>query len=430
MKLHNSVLFNYVPRPLIALSIVTILVACAPEGHRSPNGQGPALPAARSQGTGDGGGGNMCQGRPIESYAIKVEALEAYKVHVAPYIENLKADGGDVYRFISYAIQKKNWYILPCEMEKISDGKIGSAVKTDQGARQTFREVYLNQQEFEKAPQSSGGIKNQADLIWHEIFMGLRLLKYDSYYNQCLAQAPEASLCTKSKELMKKRGTENSLTKDDYADVRRAAAQVFGLKADTRPDDWEDLLGRLNFDLEDRRFKRKDDDQVMPLEEFITFLQAARVTGRMPKMGGLMSDPKVSSRKCKVEIKVANDGRGLEASLATDGGQVFANKFSFDLSRKKIDLHRPENMENLVVRRVQIEPDQIGVSGQKIGERKFYLEIFLDDLQGVGAVRAYESVLTNCQTSREGVASCNYSTPEDAKEYVCARSFEILKALP
>src|SRR5689334_17899344 len=97
--------------------------------------------SAQQIGTGDGGGGNTCMGRPIESYWFDVAKSPAFKKFIEPLLGPSEPGRGDVYRLFTYALRKKNWYRLPCPLPTLPAEKIGSVVKVDQGALQTFSEV-------------------------------------------------------------------------------------------------------------------------------------------------------------------------------------------------------------------------------------------------------------------------------------------------
>jgi len=232
---------------------LTFFVSCGPRGQStssSPqapsNSQDRSTPQAgtpspsTAQGTADSGGGNTFQGKPLESYKVQVQELDAYKKFIVPIVNSESLKGTRIGNAIKSIVENKIWYLIPSELKQLPSEKIGSAVGSEQAALQDFKQVWINSLIFEKMKNSE-----QATLIVHEIMMGLKLLKMDSARNECTAHKgmPSDDLQDCYNQLDKPRGKPSDLTESDYAQVRNSTALIIekGLKLSYSA--WEELLG-------------------------------------------------------------------------------------------------------------------------------------------------------------------------------------------
>jgi len=278
-------------------STVPFLVACSNSGQsltNKPNNSSPVTTSLRNtetQGTGDGGGGNTCMGRPLESYSFDVMNSPAYRKHIAPIEENIKRTlGGGTYivRMLNFGVRKKKWFVLPCTLKKLPPEKIGSAVQTEQAAIQTFSEVWLNEQIFNAMPE-----KDQAELVMHEMMMAVRLIKFESLRAQCEFPDGAADRCRHhdfARDTVR-RGKASDLTESDYANVRQATIDVFKLDPGASLEDWENFFAERDFHYEYRRFSSKADQETVSGEEFLKDLERATLTGFSPRHGRWFGAP-------------------------------------------------------------------------------------------------------------------------------------------
>ncbi|MCB0369189.1 MAG: hypothetical protein KDD45_06960, partial [Bdellovibrionales bacterium] len=240
--------------PLITVAGMTIIVSCTPHGQ-SPSGISkiqPPLSPPEVQGTVDSGGGNTFKGRPLESYAINIRELTAFKEGINPILESNGLQGSFLKNVLNWIIDNKTWYLIPSELTQLPSEKIASAVGTEQAALQDFKQVWLNQNIFDMM-----STHDQTLLIIHELLMGLRLLKFDSKFSECQAfrtANQEESFC-KNSYSSEIRGSPLDLSVIDYAQIRSTAKKLSENGQTISFEDLNDLLGTQGFSTEDHEFK-------------------------------------------------------------------------------------------------------------------------------------------------------------------------------
>jgi len=171
---------------LAGLGLALSVGACTKSGHPSASS---VPPSAQAQGTGDSGGGNSYKGRPLESYIRDVTTLPTFQSQLGLVMKSLEDRDPGLAKII-HSILKKNWYFIRGDLQGLPQGKIGSAVPTEQVALQTFQDVWINTDLFDPMKP-----EDQGKLILHEILMGLRLMKLDSDHNQCLMGLTDPADC-------------------------------------------------------------------------------------------------------------------------------------------------------------------------------------------------------------------------------------------
>ncbi|MEO0337569.1 MAG: hypothetical protein AAF202_14330, partial [Pseudomonadota bacterium] len=276
---------------------VAFLVACQPADRRD-----------EKLGTGDGGGGNTCQGKPFESYSLDVEEHVAFKDHIAPMLSEM-GEGSLIRQVMTHALLTKSWFLMPCEFNKLSAEKIGTLSKNEQGALQSMEEVWLSKPALEdkygnKIYEDSN--LDFAKLIVHEMLMSIRLLKFESDKNKCLALAPEASFCSNTGE--ERSGAPKDLTDQDYADIREATAKFFE-QADKSEMGWEEFLAVHEFQFSETRvFLRIADLIDITVDEYLNVLEDTMTAQEMPSVGWRTSNLESGLNRefedCSVEVAV------------------------------------------------------------------------------------------------------------------------------
>lgn len=203
------------------MSCLPLLIACS--NIKSNNGT-----------VDGGGGGNKICGRPIDAFRINITELPEYKKYIDPLFQyfnssaypgcrNCQAHNFAVGAHISYMIFKKGWYVVPCSLTQISKEKIGSIYDTEQVAIQTHDDIWMDQEKFNSLSEQDRGL-----MLFHEIVMGIKILKYDSYFNQCNAIVPEGyDYCGGNNRAKNKRTQLNKLTPQDYTQVRIVTNELF-----------------------------------------------------------------------------------------------------------------------------------------------------------------------------------------------------------
>ncbi len=195
----------------------------------SPGNPAGSAVGGTSRGTLDGGGGNGINGKPIESYRVNIRDLPEYKKFVEPFLKAYKQSMAFQMPLMIEAVLNKNWYFVPVSLDKVPQKILGAPFHTDQIAVQNLSEVYVDTSNYR------GDEISKADLIFHEIAMGLRLLRFASPYNQCVAENGPSRLYQQNDQtsppmpypcaIYNKAGDARKieLTDADYESVRLAA---------------------------------------------------------------------------------------------------------------------------------------------------------------------------------------------------------------
>jgi hypothetical protein len=162
------------------------LLACN-ENFRSTSKEIPAQKPPQSGGTADVGGGNMINGRPIESYRVDPTKLEAYVKILKPKFKAMSQDNDKKESTEKdsewYFFNSKNWYIAPINLKTLDNKTIGlsfSSDNTQQLAVQTAKEIWIDQRLWDQL-----SLQDQAMLIAHEYLMMIYLLKFESGISIC-----------------------------------------------------------------------------------------------------------------------------------------------------------------------------------------------------------------------------------------------------
>lgn len=267
---------------ILTLTAMTLLGACSEGKHSAAN------PGADKLGTGDSGGGNLYKGRPVESYAVNITTLPAFKNRLTPIMTALTEPRQDVTAQTTHpmlavlfnsVIKNKTWYLIPGKLETLPKEKTGIAVATEQGALQGAKEVWIDSTLYDAMTE-----EDQAILLLHEILMGLRILQFESNYNQCLASSYRPELCTG--ESKKPRGDISQLdARKDYPAIRATVLEILKTYNQNTYAEWSDLMARNNFLPERNIFERKESRGKISSEKFLDSLKRAKIANKLPTYG-------------------------------------------------------------------------------------------------------------------------------------------------
>jgi len=143
-------------------------------------------------GTGDYGGGNGIDGKPLESFKINLSNLvEGKKVN--QIIETVYKIYPQLASDMKYIVEARQWFLIPVELNKIPEQVIGVGFKTEQLAIQSRREIWISDIYFSKMKS-----EDKVNLIIHEIMMGIRFIEFQSDLENCLSQTYKYLLMTKN----------------------------------------------------------------------------------------------------------------------------------------------------------------------------------------------------------------------------------------
>ena len=408
--------FHSISKLLILIILTISVLGCGRKLTSAPRVE---------KGTGDGGGGNTCQGRPIESYFFDVKATPAFKTYIGPLYSELQKSNSDVYRLFKYTIESKNWFLIPCELTKLPDDRIGSAVLTEQAALQTFAEVW-----FHRPLVESMNSKDQALLFLHEIFMGIRLLKWESPFNQCKSFAPSINYC---KDLGNSPlGTPKDLTPEDYADIRKSAADL--LKSPIPKDirDWENFMGERNFSFGDKTFLKYQDRSTISIGQFFDKYLQDKSLHKLPSRGyfaNVSLEGTIESSRCSIEIDdtpSSPSNNSLSIQLFRENNSTIVSNISLNHDMELISIL--EFHQNLRFS----QPNAFPVQGVRKGEKFYIPSLYFDAIEpSLKVLVMWEHICLRDSISKIGTPQCEESgIAKDAKKYVCSEeplSIEDLK---
>ena len=172
-----------------------------------------------STGGGDAGGGNLLNGRPIESYSVDVKNSPEMKKALLVLGPLMHVDFNDLSSELDFVVHKKTWYLVPIPLSKIPSSELGVNFPTKQGALQDFEEIWIDKELFNKM-----SFNDRVFLLVHEIYMGIKIFSYESYSQQCEINKPFNIDCLKYKSFQDRKLL--NISPDDYQDVRRATTTV------------------------------------------------------------------------------------------------------------------------------------------------------------------------------------------------------------
>jgi hypothetical protein len=141
-------------------------------------------------GTVDVGGGNGVGGKPLGGWALKsVSELPEFKNVVQPILENLTKCFIPLAADMMHIAERRTWFMVPVALNEIPKTRLGAPFTTDQYAIQSYEEIWVNSK-FYDAMKSEG----RADLLLHELVVGVRILKDAHTVERCLAAVRVSAL--------------------------------------------------------------------------------------------------------------------------------------------------------------------------------------------------------------------------------------------
>lgn len=186
-------------RALAALFFV-IWTGCAQNergGHSIYGGKGTADVATSrppvAQGTVDSGGGAGFKGRPLEGHRKDITTFPEFKKWVEPILRSIGRMHPSHQSLFVYIVKERTWLFLDAPVPKISNDRQSTPYTIDQWAVQNSKEIQMSN-------EYKGSEEDRAKILLHEIFVGLKIMRYGSYNEYCFAFAPDRKLCAGSRE--------------------------------------------------------------------------------------------------------------------------------------------------------------------------------------------------------------------------------------
>ncbi|UXR65382.1 hypothetical protein EZJ49_03835 [Bdellovibrio bacteriovorus] len=188
-------------------------------------------------GVDSGGGGNGVNGRPLESYSVRLQDVPEFNEYLLPIIRTVQAEYPRFASDLVHIAMNRTWYLIPVELNKLPAQVIGVSFgdkQLQQLALQNLNAVWINSDLFAQYPSN----EDRAILILHEMIMGVRLMKHKNRLDQCYSEIALLRLDIKQDEYRKQRDlcarkfaldssdgltdsvAKISLSKDDYDNIR------------------------------------------------------------------------------------------------------------------------------------------------------------------------------------------------------------------
>lgn len=257
---------------LTSLLTLTLLVNCvSAQSLRSPAGRGGM----------HSGGGNLYKGKPLEAYMKPIKEMESYKEFVAPILEEIQRSGSHkLYNFLNYTLENKNWFFVPGPLEGIPKEVVGLAIKTEQGVLQSFDNLIIDNDLWENPKMTK---KDQALLIIHELWMGMKIAQFGSQQLQC-QQSDGTNYQYSCIGNNNADFNEIKLTPVDYKQVQKLTQITFSKYQSFKKEDWLKIVNENNFEFQ-WNFFEKENYKKMDWNYFSQNLKMGIYTNNNPKYG-------------------------------------------------------------------------------------------------------------------------------------------------
>lgn len=185
---------------LVTLFLTSLIVACQPQVTKEVIREtAPVGPQNTAEGGADpGGGGNGINGRPIESYAVSMMKVDSFTEFILPIIREVSQTHPRFASDMAHIALNRNWFFVPVTLNKIPSHAIGVSFgdkDSEQMALQNLRAVWLDSNLFQSAESTN---ESRAQLVLHEILMGIRLMRYKSSLDNCYSEVALQGLSKES----------------------------------------------------------------------------------------------------------------------------------------------------------------------------------------------------------------------------------------
>lgn len=240
-------------KTILAFLVIPFLSACQKDKQYIPTPTSPSSPSVPAsngkevmQGPSDGGGGDTCNGKMIESYKVDILKLEEFKDFIQPLFARTTTKEGNssVGGLGLLSPQLKNWYIIDCKLQDIPQERKGLYLETYQMAIHTSREIFIDAKAYNKMEK-----EEKAKLLLHEITMSLYLIKYLTIEDLCkLSQTCSGDFSKVTKWKMFRPEAYRPLNKEDHQKIRNVTAWLWENRETLTPQTFIKLLKDNDFD--------------------------------------------------------------------------------------------------------------------------------------------------------------------------------------
>ncbi len=313
--------------------------------------------AAVVQGPGDGGGGDTCNGKLIESYKLDIRTLPEYKKHIAPLINKIsplqKNEKYFTFRDL-ISSTNKTWYLIDCKLDILAKHRKGLYLDTDQTALQTKKEIFIDAKQYQKL-----NTENKAKLLLHELLMGVYMTNEFSFsdicnLNEVKAKCINSRLYTSDNFFMPDSQTPKrslpALTADDHQNIRALTVWLWIERTNVLPKTFSAKMSQYGFF---NLFTAFEDEVEfsLPVEAILRMFKKYRHTA-LPTNCQFDETTFKSTSKCEVSMtatskKMDSEDRGsveiisvvLKARRLSDG-KIFEHTMNSSFESGKIELNK------------------------------------------------------------------------------------------
>lgn len=307
---------------LLSISIIlSFLSSCQKDKQTDVK---PIIEVRAMQGPSDGGGGDTCNGRMIESYKVDITSLGEYKEFIQPILnktfpQQLSKDKSSSPFLFTPAF--KNWYLIDCKLQDIPKERKGLYLESYQTAIHTSREIFIDSTSYSKMASDE-----KAKLILHEMVMSYYLIKYLSFEDMCkMLNSCSGDFSIFSKWKIFKPEIYRPLNEEDHQKIRNVTSWLWDQKDSLTQENFYKLLKNNDFDkrLEILTGAGNNDSKEIELdiEVLLRMFKKYQWTNSFPKFCRFNEETYLSSSECRTEI--ISDIRDYNYSADTKIKQLF-----------------------------------------------------------------------------------------------------------
>ena len=321
-----------------AANCVYFLVACQPKkGTQSSDTHGPVVAPVPgmpdSKGTSDqGGGGNLINGKPLDFYKKDVTELPEYIKYIKPIDEKLNdiredTQGDNGVTYLETSAKRKTWYVVPVKLDTLETARIGTNFKSDQGAYQTEKEIFISDLIYKDLDE-----EHKAQLLLHEIVMAFYLVKYEDgkFYCEAFKKPSVRENCNSSiaelnlkNEFKPEQRKGKFLEADEYESIRHVTEWLFNQSKSITKVSFEEKMLEKNFD--SRVFNKRNvvtsqrnETIRYPIKDLLRAIERQQLTNQQLTYCGFdfSKNIAVAKNRCSVAYKV--EGKNLIMTVQSD----------------------------------------------------------------------------------------------------------------
>lgn len=285
--------------PVLALFFLS---ACQQDRQSTPTGI--AETKNTMQGPSDGGGGDTCNGKMIESFKVDISTLDEFKEFIQPILDQTSAKQGDKKNGTPFLLtpRLKNWYLIDCRLQDIPKERKGLYLETYQTAVHTSREIFIDSSSYNQMVK-----EEKAKLLLHEMIMSYYLMKYLSLENICkMSNTCSGDFAIANKWKMFKPEIYRPLNDEDHQKIRNVTAWLWLQKDSLSPASFSQILKNNDFD---RRFEldpglenNESEEIEVDVQTLLRMFKKYQWTNSFPKFCQFNVETNLSSSNCHTEI--------------------------------------------------------------------------------------------------------------------------------